>query len=73
MSWIKQHTWTMGQYLDLLVDKYGSIRNVADKVGIDHAYLHRLRTGEKDNPSDETLKKLGLSNPHTVYTVELMP
>lgn len=37
-----------------------SLRHMADMLGIDHTYLHRLRTGEKTEPSDEVLRKLGL-------------
>lgn len=37
-----------------------SLREMAGHLGIDHTYLHRLRTGEKTEPSDEVLRKLGL-------------
>lgn len=44
----------------LLKDVYGSIRAVSRALNIDHAYLSRLMTGEKTNPSPVILKKLGL-------------
>jgi len=43
-----------------LVEVYGSVRAVGKALNIDHAYLHRLANGEKQNPSDVTLRKLGL-------------
>ena len=39
---------------------YGSGRALARALGIDHAYLWRLKTGRKDAPSHTVLKKLGL-------------
>lgn len=47
--------------VDELVDKYGSYRKAGEALKIDHAYLSRLANGEKKNPSDKVLKKLGLS------------
>jgi len=43
-----------------LVDKHGSVRAAARVLGIDHAYLYRLKVGEKTDPSDALLKKLKL-------------
>lgn len=37
-----------------------SLRHMADQLGIDAGYLSRLRSGEKTEPSDEVLRKLGL-------------
>ena len=34
------------------------IREVGKLSDIDHAYIHRLETGEKANPSPEVIKKL---------------
>jgi len=47
--------------IDELVNVYGSIRQVGKALHIDHAYLHRLSTGEKQNPSKVILRKLGLA------------
>ena len=35
-----------------------SLREVSQLAGLDHAYVHRLETGEKEAPSDETLIRL---------------
>lgn len=35
-----------------------SLRELAVLAGLDHAYVHRLETGEKESPSEETLAKL---------------
>lgn len=43
-----------------LVDHYGSYRSAADAIDLNYAYLWRLRKGEKTDPSDEVLRKLGL-------------
>lgn len=43
-----------------LSEKYGSRRKLGNAIGVDHAYLKRLEDGEKENPSDEVLDKLGL-------------
>lgn len=39
---------------------YGSTRAVGRALNIDHAYLHRLMNGEKQNPSKTVMRKLGL-------------
>ena len=36
------------------------LRRLARLLGIDVGYLHRLKTGEKENHSDFILSKLGL-------------
>lgn len=46
--------------IDQLVGVYGSLRSVSRALNIDCAYLHRLQTGEKANPSAAVLRKLGL-------------
>jgi ferredoxin-fold anticodon binding domain-containing protein len=51
---------TLGARISMLVDRHGSLRNVGKILGIDHAYLCRLQAGDKVNPSDAVLKKLGL-------------
>ena len=35
-----------------------SIRELATLADVDHAYIYRLETAEKTNPSDEALEKL---------------
>ena len=34
---------------------YGKLAQLAD---VDHAYIYRLETGDKESPSDEVLSKL---------------
>lgn len=46
--------------IDEYVAVYGSLRETAAAVGIDAGYLQRLRSGNKINPSDRALAKLGL-------------
>ncbi len=35
-----------------------SIRELSTLADVDHAYVYRLETGEKTNPSDEAIEKL---------------
>ena len=42
------------------VERHGSLRAVARIFRVDVAYLSRLRTSVRYNPSDRLLKKLGL-------------
>ena len=35
-----------------------SLRELAQLAGIDHAYIYRLETGDKESPSEEVLAKL---------------
>ena len=43
-----------------LVEKHGSFRALARTVHVDVGYLHRLATGEKIQPGDSILRRLGL-------------
>jgi transcriptional regulator with XRE-family HTH domain len=43
-----------------LAKAHGSLRRLADAIEVDAGYLSRLRDGDKSNPSDELLRKLGL-------------
>ena len=43
-----------------LVKKYGSLKKAEAATGINYQYLYRLGTGEKTNPSDDTLARMGL-------------
>lgn len=47
--------------IDELVGVYGSVRAVGRALDIDHAYIHRLCSGEKQNPSKAVMVKLGLA------------
>lgn len=35
-----------------------SVRELGEFAGVDHAYVYRLETGEKESPSDEVLARL---------------
>lgn len=54
------------QHIDRLVHEHGSLRAAARALGFDPPYLWRLRKGFKANPSDKTLKKLGLRREETL-------
>lgn len=43
-----------------LKDHYGSYRKLEVAIGINYAYLQRLGTEERIDPSNEVLAKLGL-------------
>lgn len=46
--------------IEALTKKHGSLRAVSRVLKIDNGYLSRLASGEKDDPSDSVLRKLGL-------------
>jgi HTH-type transcriptional regulator, competence development regulator len=49
----------LGNWLKGLRDSRGlSLRDVAQRSEVDHAYIYRLETGAKEAPSDEVVKKL---------------
>lgn len=56
----------LGIWLKALRDRLGlSLRDVAQRSEVDHAYIYRLETGAKEAPSDEIVNKLisGLAPP----------
>lgn len=46
--------------IERLVKQHGGLRRAAEAVGINAPYLCRLRYGERKNPSERVLKKLGI-------------
>lgn len=46
--------------VERLVKKHGSYRKAGDAIGINYAYLQRLATAERIDPSDAVLTVLGL-------------
>lgn len=49
----------LGIWLKALRDRRDlSLRDVAQRSEVDHAYIYRLETGDKEAPSDEVVKKL---------------
>jgi hypothetical protein len=43
-----------------LIKKFGNCRQAALKLGIHPKYMYSLRDGDKVNPGDAVLRKLGL-------------
>jgi len=50
----------IAQRIKELEEKHGGLSVVARVLGVDRAYLWRLKKGKKTNPSPKILKKLGL-------------
>lgn len=48
------------QRISALVKQHGSLRKAGRVVGLTGQYLYRLQVGEKKNPSEAVLRKLGL-------------
>ena len=46
--------------INALKIQHGSLRAAAKVLGCSVGYLSRLRSGEKENPSDILLKRMGL-------------
>ena len=51
---------TLPERMEMLVKQHGGLNAAARAVRIDHAYFHRLLSGEKKEPSAAVLRKLGL-------------
>jgi len=51
---------TLSDYIAQLEKMHGGLRKAARVLQIDHAYLWRLKMGQKKNPSLSILRKLGL-------------
>jgi hypothetical protein len=47
-------------YVAMLIRQHRGLRKAARALELDPAYLHRLKTGEKTNPSKAVLRKLGV-------------
>lgn len=65
----KTRKYELHQAVKAVVDQYESQAEAARQHDIGKTYLSRLMTGVKENPSDGTLSKLGITR-HTYYTVE---
>jgi len=49
----------LGRWLKVLRDARSlSLREVAQRSEVDHAYIHRLETGAKESPSDDVINRL---------------
>lgn len=51
----------VGEAIRLKVERHGSLRAAAKVLGVSAPYLCRFRHGQKRNPSDQLLRKLGLT------------
>ncbi len=51
---------TLEQRIEQLIVQHGGLAAAARAIQVDCAYLCRLRSGEKANPSVATLRRLGL-------------
>lgn len=60
-------TTTVPARIAELEQNCGGLRAAARHVGIDVAYLWRLKHGRKNNPSDAVLIKLGLARLPAAY------
>lgn len=57
---------TLKLRIEELAERHGSLRAAARVLQVDHVYLWRLKNGEKTEPSERLLKKLGLKRVVTV-------
>lgn len=51
---------TLQRRITQLVKQYGSLRAVAREFEIDAGYLSRLASGEKKDPGEVVIRRLGL-------------
>lgn len=56
---------TLRQRIDELIAQHGTLRATARVLMTDPAYLHRLRAGEKTEPGDPLLRRMGLREVRT--------
>lgn len=61
---------TLQHRITVLESQHGSLRAAARVLQCDPGYLLRLRDGEKDNPSDKLLRRMGLKRVTTYVLVE---
>lgn len=52
---------TLAGRCEELAKLHGGLRKAATACDIDVGYFSRLKSGDKNNPTDETLRKLGLT------------
>ena len=53
-------TMELARCIDKLATKHGGLRAAARAAGLDAGYLSRLRSGQKEQPSEQVLAALGL-------------
>ena len=52
-----------------LQDEHGGLRAAARAICVDCGYLHRMMSGEKTNPGNDVLGKLGLQK-RVIYVLK---
>lgn len=57
---MSKNALTLHAHIKGIVARHGGLRPAARVLGMTAPYLYRLYTGDKDNPSARTLRKLGL-------------
>jgi transcriptional regulator with XRE-family HTH domain len=63
----------LGRWLRGLRDTRSlSLREVAQRSEVDHAYIHRLETGAKEAPSEEVIEKLVTALSPAAREVEIL-
>ena len=71
---IPKQTYALHEAVALVVNKHESQAEAARQFGIGKAYLSRLMSGVKANPSEEVLTQMGLRKHMTVeYSVARQP
>lgn len=51
---------TLAQCVQTVIRRHGGLRVTSRVTGVDVAYLSRLASGQKHNPSQATMLKLGI-------------
>jgi hypothetical protein len=51
---------TLAERIQELIDQHGSLRAAARVLAVDPGYLSRLKSGEKDEPSNTLLRRMKL-------------
>ena len=58
-------------FANLLRDSGVTCYQISEFTGLNQPYLSRLRSGEKQNPSPETIMKISLALTHYSYKIKL--
>ena len=61
---------TLPFWLIAFEEQHGGASQAAKHYNIDRSYWHRLKTGEKENPSNEILQRLGIQVAAVLYEMK---
>lgn len=61
-----EHTITLYKRIEQLCEVHGGLNATARALGLSNGYLSRLASGQKTDPSNATLEKLGLRRAYTL-------